>query len=117
MLACAAATEPARMSVAERVVEKVGAWKVSLRRMRWCTIWYLWRKSSVLCDGSGNKDGFEVDLIWSVKLQYPVLQDSLVKMLLGEIVYHLWLLKGSHNLQPVSWILQMLIFVFVVLHF
>jgi hypothetical protein len=39
VLACAAAIEPARMRVAERVVEKVGAWKVSLRRMRWCTMW------------------------------------------------------------------------------
>lgn len=66
LLACAAAIEPARMSDAERVVEKVGAWKVSLRRIRWCTMWYRWRKSSVLCDGSGNKDGFEVDLLLSV---------------------------------------------------
>lgn len=34
VLACAAAIDPARINVAERVVEKVGAWKVSLRRMR-----------------------------------------------------------------------------------
>lgn len=34
----AVAIEPARTNVADRVVEKVGAWNVSLRRMRWCTI-------------------------------------------------------------------------------
>lgn len=29
------ATEPVLLSVADRAAEKVGAWKVSFRRMRW----------------------------------------------------------------------------------
>ena len=53
-------------SVADRAVLKVGAWKVSLRRIRWWTMWYRCRKSSVLCEGLGNSDGFEVDLGVSV---------------------------------------------------
>jgi hypothetical protein len=34
VLACAAATDPARINVADLVVEKVGAWNVSFRRIR-----------------------------------------------------------------------------------
>jgi hypothetical protein len=34
VLACAAATEPARISAADLVVENVGAWNVSFRNMR-----------------------------------------------------------------------------------
>jgi hypothetical protein len=36
---CDGAMEPVLPSVAERVVLKVGVWNVSLRRMRWCTMW------------------------------------------------------------------------------
>lgn len=61
------ATDADRFKVAERVAEKVGVWNVSLRSMRWCTTWYLWRKRSVLCDGFGNKEGFTVDLSKSAR--------------------------------------------------
>lgn len=33
------AMEPVLFSVADRAVLKIGAWKVSLRRMRWWTMW------------------------------------------------------------------------------
>ena len=35
VLACVVDIEPVRLRTAERVAEKVGAWKVSLRSMRW----------------------------------------------------------------------------------
>ena len=33
------AIEPVLLSVADRAAEKVGAWKVSFRSMRWWTLW------------------------------------------------------------------------------
>jgi hypothetical protein len=62
VLAWFGAVEPARVNVADRTLEKVGAWKVSFRRMRWWTTWYRWRNISVLCEASGKRDGLEVDL-------------------------------------------------------
>jgi len=36
---CDVAIEPVLLMVADRAVLKVGVWNVSLRRMRWCTMW------------------------------------------------------------------------------
>jgi hypothetical protein len=116
VFACAAATDPARISVADRVVENVGAWKVSFRSMRWCTIWYLWRKSSVLCEGSGNNDCFMVDLGESANASAYAFENLLVEVLLGGVVHHPGLLKGANDLQPLSRVFQLLILFVMILH-
>jgi len=62
VVVCEVDSDDERANEADLDAENDGAWKVSLRSMRWCTMWKCCRKSSVLCEGWGKRDGVVVFL-------------------------------------------------------
>ena len=64
---CALPLRPSRLEIGVILFAcvfplKDWVWKDSFLRMRWWTIWYRWRKKSVLREGGGSSEAFSVDL-------------------------------------------------------